>query len=466
MCGIIGIYNNERAAELAALSLFAEQHRGQESCGMAVVNDNSIKLRKKMGLVKDVFRPDKLAQLPGHIAIGHVRYPTCGSSTDFNSQPHVVETLSGPSYTLASNGDIVNYKSMRKELENKGVYFASSNDGELILKYIVYHVERERMPMVSAIRELMKNVKGAFSTVLSTKTEMYMFRDPHGFRPMSYGQLADGTVVVASESVALDILKPEWQKEVQPASIIKVTKDGMEVVENNPNDYRETTTNKHCVFEHIYFSRPDSFDFGQNVYKVREKIGAVLADSDAGLNPDSVIPVPDSSNFIALGYANQMKVPFQMGLIRNHYVGRTFIKPDQTVRDESVNQKFNVLPNYFKGKKVVLVDDSIVRGTTLRKIVHLVKEAGAAEVHLRIGSPMVKNSCFYGIDTPNRQELIANKMDEAGICEYTGADTLKFLPIDDLAVIVKEPQNYCSACFDGNYPIPVEEAMQSACEAE
>lgn len=453
MCGIIGIFNNEDAAHLAALGLFAEQHRGQESCGMAVNNGTTITLRKRMGLVKDVFRQQKLEQLKGHTAIGHVRYPTRGSSTEYNSQPHVVETLSGPSYALASNGDIVNYKELRAMLEGKGVYFASTNDGELLLKFIVYHVERERMPITAAIRELMKHVKGAYSTVLATKTKMYFFRDPYGFRPMSYAQLPDGTVAVASESVALDILKPSWVKEVPPAGIFTVSEEGICQSKNNPNDYRSIETNRHCIFEHIYFSRPDSFNFGQNVYKVRMQIGALLADDDAGLNADVVVPVPDSANFIALGYSRQSTLPFQLGLIRNHYVGRTFIKPEQTIRDESVSQKFNVLPNFFEGKKVVLVDDSIVRGTTLRKIVHLIKEAGAAEVHLRIGSPMVKHSCYYGIDTPDAQKLIANQKNVEEIKEYTGADSLKYLSLDQLSKSVVDPKNYCSACFDGKYPV-------------
>jgi amidophosphoribosyltransferase len=460
MCGIIGIFNNENSANLATLGLFAEQHRGQESCGMAVTDGTAFRLRKKMGLVKDVFTPEKIANLPGHIAVGHVRYPTCGSSDTYNSQPHVVETLAGPSYSLASNGDIVNYKEIRVDLEKKGVWFSSYNDGELILKYIVYAIERENVSVIDAIKSLMRNVKGAFSTVLATKNSMYLFRDPYGLRPMTYGQMSDGTVLVGSETIALDILRPDWQKEVKPAEIIEVTiKNGksiMEIISNNPNEFRSGETNKHCIFELIYFSRPDSFNFGQNVYKVREKIGAILANADTNINPDCVIPVPDSANFIASGYAKQKNIPYEMGLIRNHYVGRTFIKPEQTIRDESVNQKFNVLPNFFPGKEVVLVDDSIVRGTTLRKLVKLVKNAGASKVHLRIGSPLVKFPCYYGLDTPTKEELIANNMSLEEIKEYTGADTLKFMQIDELKKSVQDPEKYCYACFDGNYPIEID----------
>jgi amidophosphoribosyltransferase len=353
---------------------------------------------------------------------------------------------------MSSNGDIVNYEELRKKLEEKGVYFASRNDGELLLKYIVYHVEKENYSIKDSIKLLMKNVKGAYSSILATKTEMYIFRDPYGFRPLSYGKTKEGTFVVASESCALDILYMDWTKEVEPAEILICSNNDIESIHHDPNDFRETKTNRHCIFEHIYFSRPDSFIFGENVYKVREKIGAQLANADE-LKPDVVVPVPDSANFIALGYAKQKGVPFELGLIRNHYVGRTFIKPDQTIRDESVYQKFNVLPNFFDGKNVVLIDDSIVRGTTIRKLVKMIKEAGAKEVHVKLGSPPVKFSCFYGIDTPTREELIANNKSIKEIREFIGADSLKYLKIEDLRKSVSKPQDYCCACFDGNYPV-------------
>jgi amidophosphoribosyltransferase len=452
MCGIFGIYNNKKAAELATLGLFAEQHRGQESCGMAVNDGVSIKLRKRMGLVKDVFYPGKLDHLSGSTAIGHVRYPTRGNSSNYNSQPHVVETLSGPSYTLTSNGDVVNYDELRKVLESKGVYFASSNDGELILKYIVYQVEKKGKSIIDAIRKMMKYVKGSYSSILATKEEMFIFRDPYGFRPLVYGQLKDGATVAASESCALDILNPLWLKEVKPAEIIQIN-DAERINHNiDPNIYRTSKTCKHCIFEHIYFSRPDSFIFNENVYNVRLKIGSILAEAD-DLKADIVLPVPDSSNFIAQGYSRKADIPYEMGLIRNHYVGRTFIKPEQTVRDESVRQKFNPLPNFFKDKKVVMIDDSIVRGTTLKKIVMLIKRAGASEVHLRIGSPPVKNSCFYGIDTPTSTELIANSNSVDQIRKFIGADSLEYLSIEQLRDSVSAPDQYCYACFNGDYPV-------------
>ena len=313
-------------------------------------------------------------------------------------------------------------------------------------------MEKEGYSIIDAIKKMMKNIKGAFSTILATKKALYMFRDPYAFRPMTYGKTKEGSVVVASESCALDILYMDWKQEIKPAEIIIVTKNGIESIENNPNDFRSTSTEKHCIFEHIYFSRPDSFIFKENVYQVRQKIGNLIAEDD-DINADVVVPVPDSSNIIALGYARNRNIPFEFGLIRNHYVGRTFIQPEQTIRDESVFQKFNPLPNFFDGKIIILIDDSIVRGTTLRKLTKLIKHAGAKEVHLRIGSPPVKNSCFYGIDTPTRKELIANNKKIEEIRDFIGADSLKYFTIEQLRKTVKEPKNFCYACFDGNYPV-------------
>ncbi len=452
MCGIIGVFNHEKAADLAALGMFAEQHRGQESCGMAVSDGKVFTLRKKMGLVKQVFPPEVLSSLKGKLAIGHVRYPTKGSATAYNSQPHTVESLYGATYALASNGDVVNYFEVKEELEKKGVYFKSQNDGELILKYIIYQIQNEGLSIVDAIKAMMKKIKGAFSTVLATPDKMYMIRDPYAIRPMVWGKMADGTVVVASESCALDILGVENRLEVPPAGIIQVSERGIKMFDNDPNEYRLYKEDKHCIFELIYFSRPDSFHFNENVYEVRKKIGAALARKD-DIEPDVVVPVPDSSNFMAVGYANEKKSYFSMGLLRNHYVGRTFIKPEQTIRDESVSQKFSTLPNFFTGKKVVLIDDSIVRGTTIKKIVNMIKKAGAAEVHLRIGSPAVKFPCYYGIDTPNQTELIANIKSLDEIRDFAGADSLKYIDIDDLLACVGEKDKFCHACFSGSYPI-------------
>jgi amidophosphoribosyltransferase len=301
----------------------------------------------------------------------------------------------------------------------------------------------------------MKTIKGAYSTVLTTRTELYMFRDPHSIRPMVWGISPEGYVAVASESCALDTLNVSERKEVPAAGIIRLSGENITVIENDPNLYRAIKADKHCIFEHIYFSRPDSHHFHENIYEVRERIGALLADSDSDLEVDCVVAVPDSSNFIASGYAKQKQLPLSLGLIRNHYVGRTFIKPEQTIRDESVKQKFNPLPNFFTDKKIVLIDDSIVRGTTIKKIVKMIYDAGAKEIHLRIGSPQVRYSCYYGIDTPNSDELVANKLSLEEIRQHTGVSSIKHIAKDELEKAVTNPIGYCYACFNGDYPITV-----------
>jgi len=456
MCGIIGIYGNQEAARIAALGMFAEQHRGQESCGLAVSDGKVIHLHKSMGLVKEVFTDEVLKTLPGYIAVGHVRYPTKGSATKFNTQPHLVETLFGPSYALASNGDLVNYNQIRTRLEAENVYFNSDNDGELLVKYLAWQIIAKNKDVVEAIRCLMKDIKGAYSCVFCTRRELFMFRDPLSIRPMIWGKNNNGDVVVASESCVLDILDVNGRSEVPAAGIIEVNADGVKIIENNPAQYRQQNHHSYCVFEHIYFSRPDSYHFGENVFEVREDIGRKLAEQDKGLEADCVVPVPDSANFMAVGYAATSGLPLSLGLIRNHYIGRTFIKPEQTIRDESVRQKFNVLPNFFKGKKVVLVDDSIVRGTTIRKIVRMIKLAGAKEIHLRIGCPPICFSCYYGIDTPHREELAANRYSLEEMKERIGVNSLKYLDMKSLRECLTEPDEYCYACFDGNYPLEKE----------
>ena len=455
MCGVAGYFSRSGAnvAGQVMLGLYSEQHRGQESCGIAVSDGRIIRLHKSMGYVKEVFSPEVLRDLPGYIAIGQVRYPTRGSSVIRNAQPYVIETLGGPIYSVASNGDIVNYEEIAEWLQSRGVHFSSSNDGELIGRFLVYHHEREGLTIPDAIRLLMKRVKGAYSTVFMTPHCLYTFRDEFGFRPLFLGEI-EGDMAVASETCALDILRPQHIREVKPGEIIQITQE--KVISSPKPDvlfHDEPREFRHCVFELIYFARPDSSQFNEYVYNVRNRIGEKLASYD-DFNADAVVPVPDSANFIAMGYASAKKIPFNFGLIRNHYVGRTFIRPDQYLRDESVRQKFNPLKDFFTDKKIVVVDDSIVRGTTIRKIIRMIRGAGAKEVHLRIGSPPVKHSCYYGIDTPRREELIANNMTLEEIKAYVEVDSLKYLKIDDLKECVKEPWNFCYACFDGKYPIP------------
>lgn len=455
MCGVAGYFSRSGAnvSGQVMLSLYSEQHRGQESSGIAVSDGRIIRLHKSMGYVKEVFSPDILRNLNGHIAIGQVRYPTRGSSIIKNAQPYVIETLGGPIYAVASNGDVVNYEEIAEWLQVRGVHLSSSNDGELIGRFLVYHHEREGLSIPDAIRLLMKRIKGAYSTVFLTPNSLYIFRDELGFRPLHIGQI-DGDVAVASETCALDILRPQQIREVQPGEIIQVTQEKLISSPKSDILFHEAPRKfRHCVFELIYFARPDSSQFNEYVYSVRHKIGEKLASYD-DFAADVVMPVPDSANFIAMGYASAKRIPFNFGLIRNHYVGRTFIRPDQYLRDESVRQKFNPLKDFFTDKRIVLVDDSIVRGTTIRKIIRMVRGAGAKEVHLRIGSPPVRYSCYYGIDTPRREELIANNMTLEEIKEFVEVDSLKYLKIDDLKECVKEPQNFCYACFDGKYPIP------------
>lgn len=457
MCGIVGYYSRKEnnAAEHATQALYSEQHRGQESAGIVVSNGKHLRMHKSMGYVKEVFTTEMLDKLSGFAAIGHVRYPTRGQSIIENAQPYLIETLSGPIYAIVSNGDVVNYDEVTLELGKKGVHFTSKNDGELLGRFIVYYHEREGMEITDAIKLLMKKIRGAYSSAFLTRDNLYIFRDIQGFRPLIIAEI-DSDYAVASESCALDILKADNMREVEPGEIIVITpKTKYEISYKSElfPDPKDQAKKHHCIFELIYFARPDSYQFNEYVYHVRHKIGAKLATYD-DFDADVVIPVPDSANFIAQGYANNKKIPYEMGLIRNHYVGRTFIRPDQYMRDESVNQKFNPLKDFFTGKEVVVVDDSIVRGTTIRKLIRMIRRVGAKKVHLRIGSPPVKYSCYYGIDTPTREELIASNMSVEQIREFVEADSLKYLKIEDLRDCVQSPDDFCYACFTGDYPIP------------
>ena len=461
MCGIVGYYSQKEnnAAEQAMFALYSQQHRGQESAGIATSNGKLLQLHKNMGYVKEVFTTEMLHKLSGFSAIGHVRYSTRGKSELENAQPYVIETLSGPIYAIASNGDIVNYDEVMLELGKKGVHFASKNDGELLGRFIVYYHEREGMEITDAIKLLMKKIHGAYSAAFLTRDNLYVFRDIQGFRPLMMGEV-NSDFAFASESCALDILKVENMREVEPGEIIVITpKTKYEISSKGdlfPN-FKDDIKKHHCIFELIYFARPDSYQFDEYVYHVRHKIGEKLASYD-NFKADVVLPVPDSANFIALGYAAEKKIPYNMGLIRNHYVGRTFIRPDQYMRDESVNQKFNPLKDFFNEKEVIVVDDSIVRGTTIRKLIRMIRRVGAKKVHLRIGSPPVKYSCYYGIDTPTRKELIANNMSVEDIRTFVEADSLKYLKIEDLRECVQSSDNFCYACFNGNYPVPLKES--------
>lgn len=448
MCGIAGIFNKENAAFSVVESLFAEQHRGQDSAGIVTTDGIELYSHFGLGLVRDTFKEETLLNLKGSCAIGHVRYPTQGKVTLKNCQPHIFSIDGKKIFALASNGDITNLPELKEKILKGGIVVEGENDGEIMTKFIGLHYAKNNLSLMESIYLWMEMAQGAYSAVLLTKNELFAFKDPWGFRPMIYGE-KDGIAVITSESVALDILRIPPKGEIPEGTIFKWDKGGLTTFGK-----RVDKPKRHCIFEHIYFSRPDSIVFGEKVFEVRRKIGEFLAKDD-DVVVDSVVAVPDSSNYIGLGYAETRRLPFVFGLIRNHYVGRTFIAPDQITRDEGVRFKFNPLPGFFENKRIVLVDDSIVRGTTIKKLIRMLRENGAKEVHLRIGSPPIKFSCYYGVDTPNREKLIASKMEVEEIRKFIGADTLKYLSIDELKKCVKDPISYCYACFTGEYPAGV-----------
>jgi amidophosphoribosyltransferase len=459
MCGVIGYYTHDEEDILLDLvnGMFQMQHRGQDACGIAIADGRRIRLHKSRGYVQDVFRDRPSPGFRGHMGIGHVRYPTQGTNRYRNAQPHAVATLEGIVMAMCSNGDLTNYWHVREHLEHEGLEFVGTNDAELLLKYIAFHHIRRHLPLVDAIRALQRDIRGAYSACLLTRDAVYAIRDPYGVRPLAFG--GDGQRwVAASETEALDIARVDLVGDVEPGEIVRFDSHGMTRI---PHPDVVTARHgrpqaAHCVFEYVYFSRPDSITFGQRTYNVRKRIGAWLARNDT-VRGDVVVSVPDSANAIALGYAHEAGLPFEFGLVRNHYVGRTFIDAEQARRDERVKLKFNPLRSVFKDKQVILVDDSIVRGTTCRKLVRMVRAAGAAAVHLRIGSPPTTHSCFYGIDTPDAEELIANQMSVDEIRDFLTADSLRYMTVEGLKECVGDTGNYCMACFDGDYPIPLVE---------
>lgn len=444
MCGIVGIFGQDEAGRMAAEALFAQQHRGQDSCGIASADGESVYRFRGLGLVRDALTPGVLAGLPGTSAIGHVRYPTQGRACCENAQPHVFEKDGVPRFALSSNGDITNMPELVAEIERRGYACEGTNDAEVITKCIGIWALDDGMGFKPAIARWMREGRGAYSAVLMTRDHLYAFRDPHGLRPMSYGTL-DGTAVVVSETVGLDILRAEYAGDVPPGAILRWGGDGLQRVQGV-----EPADSRHCIFEHIYFARPDSLMFGENVFDVRRAIGEAMAKGD-DTPGDVVVPIPDSANYIGLAYANARHIPAAFGLVRNHYVGRTFIAPEQQVRDETVRLKFNPLPGFFVGKRVFAVDDSIVRGTTIRKLIRMMRENGAREVHLRIGSPPIRHSCYYGIDTPEQDKLIAHGRTDEEVARHLGADSLRYLSLEALRSTVITPDRFCYACFNGDY---------------
>jgi amidophosphoribosyltransferase len=445
-CGVVGIYGHPEAAKLAYLGLHALQHRGQESAGISASDNGKMAIYKAMGLVADGFTATTLPLLPGSLAIGHTRYSTTGDSALLNAQPIMVECNKGK-IALAHNGNLVNAKELRKKLEAQGSIFQTTSDTEVVLHLIAQSREQS---LTEAIADALRRIEGAFSLMILTPEHVYAVRDPRGFRPLVMGRLGERseTVVFASETCAFDLIDARYEREVKAGEMVVVGSEGV-----SSRFFASALPQSSCIFEHVYFSRPDSVIFGRSVQESREAMGRQLA-REAPVEADIVVPVPDSGVTAAMGFAAESGLPFQLGLIRNHYIGRTFIEPEQSVRDFGVKLKLNPVRSVLQGRRVILIDDSIVRGTTSRKIVRMVRDAGAAEVHIRISCPPTISPCFYGVDTPSKRQLIAANKSVEEIRQYIGADSLAYLSLEGLkrACAEGEQTTYCSACYTGEYP--------------
>jgi amidophosphoribosyltransferase len=442
-CGVFGIFGHPEAANMTYLGLYALQHRGQESAGIAASDGEVVRLSRNMGYVADVFDAETLSGLPGSRAIGHVRYSTAGQSSVANAQPFLIDCAHGQ-MAICHNGNLVNATELRDALVRQGSIFQSSTDTEVILHLYA----RSRAATVEeAVVEAVSQVQGAFSLAMMTRDRMIAVRDPHGFRPLALGRL-DDAYVVCSETCAMDLIGATYVRDIEPGEVLIVSAGGVRSIK----PFAPAHVSQ-CVFEHVYFSRPDSYVFGRSVNEVRTNLGRILA-REQFVPADVVVPVPDSGVCAAMGYADEARIPLRMGLIRNHYVGRTFIQPQSSIRHFGVKVKLNPVKSILDGKRVILVDDSIVRGTTSRKIVKMVRAAGATEVHMRISCPPTISPCFYGVDTPRRSELIAatHTLDE--IRKYLDADSIGYLSLDGLlSAVGSEGGSYCTSCYTGHYPV-------------
>jgi amidophosphoribosyltransferase len=445
-CGVFGIFDHPHAARLTYLGLYALQHRGQEAAGMVAVTAEGLRIKKARGYVADVFSEEAMRKFEGaHAAIGHVRYSTAGESTSINAQPLLIDSKFGE-IAVCHNGNLVNARQLRRELVSSGSIFRTSSDTEVILHLFARSDQKE---VQDALLDALRSLEGAFTLLFATPTTLYGVRDPRGFRPLVLGKLGK-SYVLCSETCALDLIDATYVREIEPGEIVAIDGDGIRSLSPfAPEAHRQ------CVFEHVYFSRPDSIVFGRSVHLSRIEMGKRLA-REAAANADVVVPVPDSGVGAAVGYSIESGLPLEFGLIRNHYVGRTFIQPIQSSRDFGVKVKLNPVRSVLEGRRVVLIDDSIVRGTTSQKIVRMVRSAGAREVHLRVSSPPTTGPCYYGIDTPQKEQLVAASHSVEEITQFLGADSLAYLSLSSLMASVKNGEDeFCSACFSGNYPVPL-----------
>jgi amidophosphoribosyltransferase len=465
-CGVVAIYANPEAEKLAYLGLHALQHRGQESAGIVTSNGMMLNMHKSMGLVADIFNTAELAKLRGTLAIGHTRYSTAGDSSLLNAQPIMVQSNKGM-MALAHNGNLVNAGEIRSRMEAQGSIFQTTSDTEVIVHLIAQSREHT---LPEAMADALRRVEGAFSLVMISPDRIFAARDPRGFRPLAMGRIPaaagdkQDTIVFASETCAFDLIGANYERDVKPGELVVVGPEGI-----TSRFYSTPLAQSSCIFEHVYFSRPDSRVFGRPVQESREELGRQLA-KEAPIEADVVVPVPDSGVTAAVGYAAESGIPFRFALIRNHYVGRTFIEPSQSVRDFGVKLKLNPVRSLLEGKRVVLIDDSIVRGTTSRKIVRMIRNAGATEVHMRISCPPTISPCFYGVDTPSKKQLIAANKTIEEIREFMGADSLAYLSLDGMKTACGdgEKTTYCTACYTGKYPtnwVDVEDIQPAAVKA-
>jgi amidophosphoribosyltransferase len=454
-CGVFGVYGCQDAAKLCYLGLYALQHRGQEGAGIVTWDGEMLYVAKNEGLVSEVFRSENMDQLKGASGIGHVRYSTTGSNNINNIQPLYAKTSKG-NFALAHNGNLTNASALYHEFKAEGSLFQSTVDSEVILHLMSRATESDLMEI---LKTSLSQIQGAFSLLLLGENCLVAARDPQGFRPLVLAKLGSG-YVVASETCALDLIGAKYEREIEPGEIVIITDSGIQSDRFTPK-----TEHAFCIFEHVYFARPDSVVFGESVHLVRKEFGRILAQESA-VEADFVMSIPDSGNSAALGYSEASGIRFEFGMTRNHYVGRTFIQPKQKIRDFGVKVKLNPVSSVLKGQRVVVVDDSLVRGTTAKQRVKALRDAGAKEVHLRISSPPIIKPCFFGIDTPNQAELIGSSHSVEQIRDYVGADTLAYLSLEGMLSAVKkyQPSEFCGACFTGKYPIPVSEGDKFSLE--